>query len=368
MFLSDATIRRWCGPRWRIATSRQTRDMAVLAELQAANLDRLVKKTAQPGPIYTDFATADIGELALDGKGVHSSVQGSLEFMTPMAEIPLRKVTKAEADAYNWWRDGYQRNWRWAFDPIALRLTLRQDRLAGDLTVMPLIAGTEYREFLSISREGEVRGGRRRPARRPDPFHPGHQSEVADVRPGREFPLDDVEGSNARLAGFVGGGLRRRRPRLARGGQDSPREIGADLRRANLAAAAGGSLRGLQRVPPGRLLGDGRAPSSSRPTPGMVGWESLSYKDQPYVKITPTERAKGQQKELEHVAICYSASGDALLVTLNENVLKRAIDRQLAHAAEGKDKPATAGGRQSLGWARTWGCKWTARRWNLSAI
>ena len=28
----DATIRRWCGPRWRIATSRRTRDMAVIAE------------------------------------------------------------------------------------------------------------------------------------------------------------------------------------------------------------------------------------------------------------------------------------------------------------------------------------------------
>ena len=134
VFLSDATIRRWCGPRWRIATSRQARDMAVLTELQAANLDRLVKKTAQPGPIYTDFATADVGELSLDAAGVHSTVQGSLEFMTPIAELPMKKVTKAEADAYKWWRDNYQRNWRWAFDPIALRLTFEQKRLAADLT------------------------------------------------------------------------------------------------------------------------------------------------------------------------------------------------------------------------------------------
>ena len=32
VFLSDAAIRRWCGPRWRIAASRQTRNMAVLFE------------------------------------------------------------------------------------------------------------------------------------------------------------------------------------------------------------------------------------------------------------------------------------------------------------------------------------------------
>ncbi len=29
VFLSDATIRRWCGPRWRIGDSRRTRDAAV---------------------------------------------------------------------------------------------------------------------------------------------------------------------------------------------------------------------------------------------------------------------------------------------------------------------------------------------------
>ena len=56
----------------------------------------------------------------------------------------------------------------------------------------------------------------------------------------------------------------------------------------------------------------------------------MKYKDQPYVKITPTERAKGQIKEVEKVALYYAASGDALVVTLNENVLKRSIDRQLA--------------------------------------
>jgi hypothetical protein len=75
-------------------------------------------------------------------------------------------------------------------------------------------------------------------------------------------------------------------------------------------------------------------------SPGMVLWESMKYKDQPYVKITPTARAKGQIKEVEKVALYYVASGDALLLTLSENVMKHAIDRQLAREAAEKDKTA----------------------------
>jgi hypothetical protein len=77
-------------------------------------------------------------------------------------------------------------------------------------------------------------------------------------------------------------------------------------------------------------------------SPGMSNWETMTYKEQPYVKISPTERARGQNKELENAALFYSASGDSLLVTLNEALLKRSIDRQLAReVAEKKgEKPA----------------------------
>ena len=67
--------------------------------------------------------------------------------MTPVGEMPLDEVSQAEADAYRAWRDGYQRNWSWGFDPIALRISLGKDKLAADMTVMPLILSSEYREF-----------------------------------------------------------------------------------------------------------------------------------------------------------------------------------------------------------------------------
>ena len=48
LFISDATIRRWCGPKWRIASSRRTRDMAVMYDLQADMLDKLVAGHVPP--------------------------------------------------------------------------------------------------------------------------------------------------------------------------------------------------------------------------------------------------------------------------------------------------------------------------------
>ena len=84
-------------------------------------------------------------------------VYGTLAFQTPIVEIPLDEVTQLEAQAYRAWRDGYQRNWRGTFDPIALRLAVRPaGRMAADLTVMPLIASSEYRPFISLVADAKL--------------------------------------------------------------------------------------------------------------------------------------------------------------------------------------------------------------------
>ena len=152
VFLSDAAIRRWCGPRWRIADARRTRARAVLAELQASQLKALVRHKVEPGPIHTDLPILGGGELRLTPDGVISSVYGTLDFMTPIAEMPLDEVTQDEAQSYQAWRDGYQRNWSWGFDPIGLRISLGNKKLAADLTIMPLILNSEYGQFTEISK------------------------------------------------------------------------------------------------------------------------------------------------------------------------------------------------------------------------
>jgi len=76
IILSDATIRRWCGPRWRIADTRRTRALAELADLNAKLLDRLVTgDLAGPAPV-SDWNLIDLGTLSLTPRGVNSSIYG----------------------------------------------------------------------------------------------------------------------------------------------------------------------------------------------------------------------------------------------------------------------------------------------------
>ena len=156
LVLSDNTIRKWCDPRWRIASSRRTRAAALMADMQATHLDNLVAGRIQSGPLYTDVKLPDAGDFTLDSRGVRSSTYGTLEFLTPIVELDLAAVTKSEAAFYERWRDGYQRGWSTFFDPIAIRLQATPEKLAADLTVMPLIDFSEYRELAAISRSATI--------------------------------------------------------------------------------------------------------------------------------------------------------------------------------------------------------------------
>src|SRR5205814_4170553 len=111
-------------------------------------------------PLHTDpDLVAGLGEMRLVPGGVASSVYGSLEFMTPIVELEMTKVTQAEADTYKRWRDTYQQNWRNYFDPIAVRFNAAEGMLGADLSVMPLIANSEYREFIAISHGAKILPG-----------------------------------------------------------------------------------------------------------------------------------------------------------------------------------------------------------------
>jgi hypothetical protein len=348
VFLSDATIRRWCSPRGRIGDSRRTRVAAVLAELQAAQLDRLVRNKVQPGAIYTDLEMPPAGELSLTPQGVRSSLYGSLEFMTPIGELPLDEVTRAEADSYQRWRDGYQRNWSWAFDPIALRLTFSAGRLAADLTVMPLIAGSEYREMLAVSRGAQLApdAGDRHDAlahlvlaiNTKSPTFQQWGNFVTMMRQGLTLGwlgssvsvyLDDdpVWQEVAKLA----------RDRVE--SEHVEELIEKKINQVPIAVRAEVSD-GLKLA---LFLTSARA-FIEQTAPGLLRWESLQYHDQPYVKVTSTENGRPMGFP-RNVSIYYAATGDSLLLTLNEPLLKRALDRQAGRqkqAQEGKKAAAPA--------------------------
>ncbi len=338
VFLSDPTIRRWCGPQWRIADSRRTRAAAVMAEIQASHLEPLARKKVQAGPVHTDLPIADAGQLTLTPAGVLSSTLGSLDFLTPISEMPLEEVTKAEADAYARWRDGYQRNWTWAFDPIGLRIGVHKDRLSGDMTVMPLIFGTEYRDLISISQGGKLA---------PD------AGDRHDTLLHFALALDKksrmFEQAN-NLAGLVVKGVS-----LGWIGDSAAVYVEDDPFWSDLAKVKPDDIERFMFVENeiGRLPVALRVEVSGglklamflnalrayieETSPGLVRWESLKYKDQPYVKVSPTERGRRQFGPAEKLALYYTTSPDSLTVTPSEKLLQRSIDRELAREKAEKE-------------------------------
>ena len=340
LFLSDATIRRWCSPRWRIASARRTFTAAAMADLTCDNVQAIVVGKMQPQPLHTDLALVDAGQLKLMNWGISSSTQGSLEFMTPIVELPIEKVTKSEADTYNQWRDGYERNWRWAFDPIALRIGVAPDKLSGDLTVMPLIAGSEYRDFLTMSRGAQIAPGAG------DPHDAlAHAIMAINVKSDRmrewgnmasmlapQAHIDPFGWLGSSVALYLDDG-----PIWKKLAEMTPEERDKFQQHA---------LRDL----PVALVAEVSSPLKltafltalrgfiEQTSPGLTVWESLTYRDQPYVRIKATEQARRTIGEEADLAIYYAPSGDSLTITLSEEVLKHALDRRLAREEDQKKK------------------------------
>lgn len=149
--LTDATIRRWCSARWRIGEARRLQALAALSEMQAINLTTLPAQIA---------AVADspglLGACVIDHDGVRSSIYGGLGFLTPVAELDLGKATAAEAAAYARFKEAYERRWNGWFDPIGAELTIAGPQVSVDISVLPLIGGSEYNELMRFTMGGKL--------------------------------------------------------------------------------------------------------------------------------------------------------------------------------------------------------------------
>jgi hypothetical protein len=327
--LSDATIRRWCGPKWRIADSRRTRAGAVLAELQAAHLEDIAAGKTLSSVLTNDLNLPDAGELRLTPAGVTSATYGSLNFMTPITELPIARVTRAEADAYQRWRDNYQRNWRQAFDPIAIRFTLSTNRLKAELTVMPLILATDYREMLDISSGAEIASN----AGDPHTNSLLHlifavNTQSHSVQEAGSFVGNLAPGLKANPFGWLGQSVSVYADedpfwdRLLQATNtdtffetnfpDLPVALHCEVKNALGLAAFLTALHAFV----------------DQSAPRMTTWENLDYHGQPYVKITAKGSEMGQDSR--NFAIYYASSARSLVVTLSEPLLKRSLDRRAA--------------------------------------
>jgi|GEM_PF-528407 len=141
IFLSDATIRRWASPQIRIGASRRTRSAAALSNLTSYVIDE-----KPPGDEFKPL----LGRTTVNGKKVLSEHMGSLGFLTPVSEMTITSATAREAEAYNLWLRGYENGWAQVFDPIAIQLKLSKKKQELDITVLPLTVDSDYNEMLSL--------------------------------------------------------------------------------------------------------------------------------------------------------------------------------------------------------------------------
>lgn len=343
LILSDATIRRWCGPRWRIADSRRVRVAAVMSHLQARHLDRIVRRNAQPLAATSVYPLSDAGDFQITSGGVQSSVYGELDFLTPIGELDLADVTREEARLYEAWRDGYQRNWSQFFDPIAVRFFINEEKLAVDTTVMPLIAGTEYREIIDIAHGAKLAADAGDPhAEAALHFAMAINPESETMRRYSQF-LPPLGGAvKVDVLSWVGSSVSAYADRdpfwdelakaekvndfMSVNGHRLPVALRVEVRDNLKLALFLTALRGF----------------IEQTAPGMVAYEAKEHNGISYVKVSPTaagaKSIPGDEDGLKKLAIYYVPARGGLALTLREDLLKRAIDRQVARDKANGDK------------------------------
>ena len=339
LIVTDSTIRRWCGPEWRIGASRRTRAAAAIAELQA--------RKESGAPLNTkEFP--ELGKVSFINGLVQSTKFGNLAFLKSVNELNIKKITPAEKKAYEFFRDRYQSHWSKYFDPICAQLSIDNGKIKGDLSILPLIGGTDYRQMIQMV--GEVKLDSE--SGDPHPETVLHWVSAIDMNSPR---FQQASNFAAIMAPSLGAGA------FSWVGEsfsfyldNSP--FFKDMQKAFLQDGIKGvedfSEKNFGRIPLGVNV-EVRNPFKltaflaglrawiEQTSPGMTIWSSHSHKGQGYVKIAP---GKGLEDRLikegsAPIALYYVPSPKLLTISLSENIIQKAIERNLLQREENSTLP-----------------------------
>lgn len=339
--ITDQTIRRWCSPQWRIATSRRTRAAAVLSDLHARYMSQLAAGMETPVNVDIGASVFALNQFTVVGNAAISPTYGTLEFQTPVNELELNKVSGREKTAYENWRRGYQSNWSTAFDPIAIRLNLSDGKLAADLTVLPLIDNSEYQSLSDVSIGAALDAKR-------NSSHPEAMAWLAlalntESPSLKQFGNMGSAFTQVNFMDWLGDAavvfvdedpLWDEFEKVAGNDNDQEKFIQSNLHR--LPVAIQFNVRSSIRLTAFLVGIRGFVEQSA---PDMTIWETLRHRETAYVKISPSANTRRDiPDDIDaNIALYYFASGDTLIFSLSEPLIQRAIDRRLAEQpAEGE--------------------------------
>lgn len=334
LVLSDAAIRRWCNPVWRIGAARRAMAAAVLQQLQAEYLDNAQAFDLGKAQETAASWAPDFGTLSITEAGVTSSVYGNLQFMTPIIELPIDQISKQEDAEYRRFRQLYQRQWQLFFDPVAVSLRLEDDTIDVDLTVRPLVAATAYRQYIQIAGSHAIEAG-------DGDVHPESllqlilaiDTDSDTLRQAGGFAMQMMN-QDINALSWLGSWItvyadddpfwQEFADKLEEGtGSGFSEYLESNLNRFPLALA-------MEVDNPAKLtlfLVSLRA-FIQQTAPDMTAWETLTYNERSYVKVTARYRPDADNPP----AVYYAILPDSLVLSFHEGLIQRAIDRGTARA------------------------------------
>lgn len=324
VFLSDACIRRWGGPQMRIAAARRTKSIAALNHLTATQISlnedtAILVENDTPSPLQEML----LGKISSDNGVIQSSKMGNLHWIKPSIEMQLGKVTKAEADAYAEWRQGYEEGWAKVFDPIGFSFKIDDKTKELDLTVMPLTVGGEYTEIMdlvgkstlsrdakisakehiatlsfAIDKDGETMTSLNRtvismvPEIKVKPFSWLGNSITLFAETNEHWQKFDDLGNNLTTDDIL---------------LNAP--IGFRVEHSNKLKLA--------------MFLTALKTTVQAAAPDTVKWTTKAHGEVKYVVLSSDDQGLP-----ENLQVCYIITNSALIITMREEVLKRAIDRE----------------------------------------
>ena len=307
VFISDACLRRWSGPAVRIGASRRSRALGALGAVTSRQLER--------GALDQSFKPL-LGDVSLAGEQVLSENYGTLGFVTPIGELNLKTVTGREKQGYDRWRRGYESGWARFFDPIAIQLELEDDREGIDMTILPLRVDSDYEEMVALAGDAILsEAARQVPEESAFHFAMAVDKESDLFKQAGVSLIDLLPSLSINPLGWMGNSIS-----VTLGedlvwrsdiGEDSFKDMPVLIRvdvesRIKLALF----LTALK----------GAIEASS---PDLVTWETREHGDYKYVAVVGDPDEVGVD-----ISLYYAARPTGLLVSLNEDMLKRALDRE----------------------------------------
>jgi hypothetical protein len=168
-FLSDAFIRTQVGPRSKIGQKRRLEALVSLRTLSHAALLTAWESGKAPANEEAILDSTSLRQTEIpmpEGKPAvwdvkeqqaRSEAYNTVGFATPLIELPMDQVTPTEAAEYERFRLEYLGLWRQYFDPVGMRLKMRDGEVKLETYLLPLVNNSVYNNLRRVTGSKTIR-------------------------------------------------------------------------------------------------------------------------------------------------------------------------------------------------------------------